>query len=209
MFKRVTLQNFRGFNNFCMHDLGRINLLVGTNNSGKTSVLEALELLSSRGDTRSLWSAMRRRGKNIWDADESLEAKWHALRARCIQSFPEMPDELPPGGVVVENMSKKRFGAWVLPDNRSRGMMETFLSFLVPSEQDSLWQYAIAATNQARDHGAKYRDAHGDKACIHTWLAWSDPPGRQLHQAVIERILDPNSQHAQGFVRWFRALYEI
>lgn len=143
------------------------------------------------------------------DADDSLEAKWHALRARCIQSFPEMPDELPPGGVVVENMSKKRFGAWVLPDNRSRGMMETFLSFLVPSEQDSLWQYAIAATNQARDHGAKYRDAHGDKACIHTWLAWSDPPGRQLHQAVIERILDPNSQHAQGFVRWFRALYEI
>ncbi|MDP9010154.1 MAG: AAA family ATPase [Pseudomonadota bacterium] len=33
-----------------MDGLGRINLLVGKNNSGKTSVLEALYLLAANGD---------------------------------------------------------------------------------------------------------------------------------------------------------------
>jgi AAA15 family ATPase/GTPase len=38
----VTIHNFRGLRDLELRDLGQINLLVGINNSGKTSVLEAL-----------------------------------------------------------------------------------------------------------------------------------------------------------------------
>src|SRR5271157_1000193 len=48
-----------------MTGLGRINLLVGTNNSGKTSVLEALHLLTSRGDPAVLWQLLWRRGERL------------------------------------------------------------------------------------------------------------------------------------------------
>ena len=40
----VTIHQFRGLRDLELKDLGRINLLVGLNNSGKTSVLEALSV---------------------------------------------------------------------------------------------------------------------------------------------------------------------
>ncbi len=46
-----------------MRGLGRVNLLVGTNNSGKTSILECIELLRSAGDPHVLSSIAGRRGE--------------------------------------------------------------------------------------------------------------------------------------------------
>ncbi|OYQ63573.1 chromosome segregation protein SMC [Pseudanabaena sp. SR411] len=45
MLKSLKIENFRCFPFFEMQQLGRLNLIVGTNNSGKTSILEALQLL--------------------------------------------------------------------------------------------------------------------------------------------------------------------
>nr|WP_293154524.1 DUF3226 domain-containing protein [Okeania sp. SIO2C9] len=50
---------------------------------------------------------------------------------------------------------------------------------------------------------------HTDQANIHTWLAWQNPPGRQLHNAVIERILNPKHPQAQIFINWFKTLYDL
>jgi AAA15 family ATPase/GTPase len=47
MLKSLKIQSFRCFPSFEMQQLGRLNLIVGTNNSGKTSILEALQLLLS------------------------------------------------------------------------------------------------------------------------------------------------------------------
>jgi AAA15 family ATPase/GTPase len=40
MFRSIKIENFRGFKHFELQQLGRINLLVGLNNSGKTFILE-------------------------------------------------------------------------------------------------------------------------------------------------------------------------
>ena len=45
MLKSLKIENFRCFPSFEMQDFGRLNLIVGTNNSGKTSILEAVQLL--------------------------------------------------------------------------------------------------------------------------------------------------------------------
>lgn len=65
MISSVHIHGYRGFAEFSMTDLGRINLLVGTNNSGKTSVLEAIQLLSSMGDPYALWQVLWRRGERL------------------------------------------------------------------------------------------------------------------------------------------------
>ncbi|MCA6558504.1 MAG: AAA family ATPase, partial [Pseudanabaena sp. M114S2SP2A07QC] len=46
MLKSLKIENFRCFPSFEMQQLGRLNLIVGTNNSGKTSILEAIQLLT-------------------------------------------------------------------------------------------------------------------------------------------------------------------
>lgn len=45
MYDRIFILNFRGLRDLSIENLGRVNLLVGANNVGKTSVLEALALL--------------------------------------------------------------------------------------------------------------------------------------------------------------------
>ncbi len=63
MLKSLKLENFRGFESFALQQLGRINLLVGSNNSGKTSILEAIHLLSSRANLITLKDQMLLRGE--------------------------------------------------------------------------------------------------------------------------------------------------
>ena len=50
MFESVRIRNFRIFEEFEIADLSRVNLITGLNNSGKTSLLEALFLLSGAGN---------------------------------------------------------------------------------------------------------------------------------------------------------------
>ena len=56
MIHSLQLQNYRGFRDYRLPSLGRVNLLVGMNNSGKTAILEAVNLLGSAGDPRVLFA---------------------------------------------------------------------------------------------------------------------------------------------------------
>lgn len=48
LLKNLTIKNFRCFENFHLKDLKRVNIFVGDNNSGKSSVLEAVGMLYPR-----------------------------------------------------------------------------------------------------------------------------------------------------------------
>jgi hypothetical protein len=50
MIHTLELENYRGFRRYKLADLARVNLLVGKNNSGKTSILEAVQILATRAD---------------------------------------------------------------------------------------------------------------------------------------------------------------
>ncbi|GAX35664.1 AAA family ATPase [Nodularia sp. NIES-3585] len=67
MLKSIKIENFRCFKSFELQQLGRINLLVGANNSGKTSLLEAIQLLCSRTNLEPLGEIMINRGEYIWN----------------------------------------------------------------------------------------------------------------------------------------------
>lgn len=54
MLRSISLTNFRGFASLELKDLPRVNLIVGRNNSGKTSLLEAILLLCQPTDCGGL-----------------------------------------------------------------------------------------------------------------------------------------------------------
>ncbi len=48
MLKSLCIKNFRLLEDFQVPKLGRVNLIVGKNNSGKSSVLEAIRIYAGR-----------------------------------------------------------------------------------------------------------------------------------------------------------------
>ena len=62
MLTNLKISGFRGFVHLRMEGLKRVNLLVGANNAGKTSILEAAELLAM-GAPKSLFRSPQRRGE--------------------------------------------------------------------------------------------------------------------------------------------------
>ncbi len=60
-FTNVTAKGFRGFSEMEVAEFGRINCILGKNNAGKTSILEALFLLSGVSNHNLLFSLMRMR----------------------------------------------------------------------------------------------------------------------------------------------------
>ncbi len=70
LYSSIRIDGYRGLESFELTDLGRINLLVGENNSGKTSILECIELLQTVGNPAVLQSILSRRGEWGYDAGE-------------------------------------------------------------------------------------------------------------------------------------------
>ncbi len=63
MLRTLKLQGYRGFGSYELNGLTRVNLLVGKNNCGKTSILEAINILVSGGSPSVLDQIARRRGE--------------------------------------------------------------------------------------------------------------------------------------------------
>ena len=62
MLERLHIRNYRVFNELKIDKLSRINLIAGKNNSGKTSLLEAVFLLSGAGNAQMAMNIMAFRG---------------------------------------------------------------------------------------------------------------------------------------------------
>src|SRR5262245_3273908 len=81
--QNLRIENFRGFIRFEMKKLGRINLLVGENNSGKTTVLEAISILMADGNPSNIWAALDRRREFTWvevGKSANVTAKFYEVR---------------------------------------------------------------------------------------------------------------------------------
>ncbi len=148
----------------------------------------------------------------LLDADDHPKDRWTAIRDCCLQHFPGLIDCQFGESIIVTNPeSKKKLGIWIMPDNRSPGMLESLLQSMVPAgDGQKLLAFATHSVTKARDEfKAAFKHSHFDKAVTHTWLAWQDEPGVQFHDAVKRPILDPKSTAAAPFVKWFRNLFEV
>src|SRR2546428_1023041 len=58
----LEIRNFRGFRNLQIERLGRVNLIVGKNNVGKSNLLEALQIYACRASTPAIISEIMETG---------------------------------------------------------------------------------------------------------------------------------------------------
>ena len=71
MLRNLRLEKYRSFDDYELNNLSRVNLLVGRNDCGKTSILEAIHFLVSRGDPEVLARSAERRGEGAEVAPRS------------------------------------------------------------------------------------------------------------------------------------------
>jgi hypothetical protein len=145
----------------------------------------------------------------VVDANDQFDSRWLRVRNCCLGVAADFPESLPSEGLIHQSENGLKIGVWIMPDNRSRGMLETFLSRLIIPAFAPLWTFAQESCARSRDHGAPYVDTHRDKADIHTYLAWLDPPGMSLHLSVLARALDARLPLGEQFAKWFINLYQL
>jgi AAA domain, putative AbiEii toxin, Type IV TA system/AAA ATPase domain len=87
--RQIEIDGFRGFRNFTLPDLGGVNVLVGGNNSGKTSVLEAVSMICNPCSPE-FWLNMTQ-NRDPGGMDESLR---QSLRWCFHQDTSPAPDAL-------------------------------------------------------------------------------------------------------------------
>jgi predicted ATP-dependent endonuclease of OLD family len=133
--RSVSIRGYRGFADFAMSSLGSVNLLVGKNNSGKTSVLEALYLLASAGDPGALWRIVARRGERV-----DLETSRQSTRETELDiSHLFYGHELKPGAKIIVaalNAGPDRSLTLELSEQLPRGERAEVLES--PSDEDDI-----------------------------------------------------------------------
>ncbi len=72
-FSKLLISNYKRLQNLSISKLSRINLFTGINNSGKTTLLEAIYLLCRQNDFLGLLEVIRRRGKM---AEDRINPEW-------------------------------------------------------------------------------------------------------------------------------------
>jgi ABC-type cobalamin/Fe3+-siderophores transport system ATPase subunit len=74
----LAVQGFRGFQDLRIAKLGRVNLIVGKNNIGKSSLLEAIHVYATRGYSPQLWQILAAHDEDRRDG--SSEAALSSLK---------------------------------------------------------------------------------------------------------------------------------
>ena len=97
MVKQITIERFKSIESATL-DLGKINVLVGANNSGKSSVLQALQFATSVAQTAKLYSQTTKFDKNsVWATSVYPD--------QLIYSPVKDPYVLAKGGILKEDIN--------------------------------------------------------------------------------------------------------
>ena len=92
-FASVRVPCYRRIDGLSLEDLRRVNLIVGANNAGKTSVLEAIHLLVHQNDETALWDAVRWRGR-LDEFDREWLADQIQPRIHVAGTFDDLPENV-------------------------------------------------------------------------------------------------------------------
>jgi len=144
----------------------------------------------------------------VLDADESVSARFDAIRniltKSGMSSFPKAPE---PNGTIVRE-SDLTVGVWVMPDNVERGKLEDFVALLIEPSDDLKPMVNTALDEIYRTGVPRYKTSDRSKAFIHTWLAWQESPGRPMGLAITMKYLTASPSVQVSFTNWVGAVFK-
>ncbi|NMA42161.1 MAG: hypothetical protein GX946_02125 [Oligosphaeraceae bacterium] len=179
------------------HNLGRIDEI--KNLGGISELLESLPVQLKGSDVKALGILV--------DADTNMQARWDSLRDHLVAAGYTAPKTPAPLGTILPPPADAllpKVGIWLMPDNRSNGILEDFLRLLVPTPNELLDHAEHSIDNIPEGHQL-FADKDKSKALIHTWLAWQEEPGKPFGTAIKAQYLKANA--AKNFINWLKELF--
>ena len=147
MLKRLQIRNFRGFNALKIDPLSSINLFAGKNNSGKTSLLEALFLLSSAGNAQMAVNTNVIRG--IESGAPMKDPFWKQLFYNLdMGRHIEIKGYYKSRGELALKITSKRQSATEIPLERTDEISATNLF----DERSLIFQYSDSINKKIKSH---------------------------------------------------------
>ncbi len=160
----LSIKNFRGIQDLVLPRLGRVTLMAGKNNTGKTSILEAVRLLVESATPGIIGEILQGREKVVADAsryEETQNTSEEFLISPLFHGFPEIDEESAP--IVVATCANSRqirmkaIWGWFQSDERGNRL-------LVPLPDDAAWDagdtpaLVVKTANRERIHSIEQLD---------------------------------------------------
>ena len=149
----------------------------------------------------------------VLDADTCAGSRWQSMRDALVklgyQHVPEQPDS---AGTILDALDAPmgralpRMGVWIMPDNRTSGILEDFLRFLIPPP-NALFDHVETSVDAISETDRLFSELARPKVIIHTWLAWQSDPGLPFGTAITARFLDPDVGEVDVLVGWLKRLF--
>lgn len=71
MLNSLNIKNYRNLKELKINSLGRVNLITGNNNTGKSTILEAVALYATKGDLSLIFQFLSERGENFRQTEKN------------------------------------------------------------------------------------------------------------------------------------------
>lgn len=144
----------------------------------------------------------------VMDADSNSISRWNTVKTKLENIGYILPEMLNQNGTIINgNEELPRLGIWLMPNNDENGMLEDFVQYLIP-KNDQLIPHVDQSLNQIEEANLnKYKLVHKSKARIHTWLAWQEKPGTPMGSAINQTYLDTNQELCNRFIDWINQLF--
>ncbi len=144
----------------------------------------------------------------IIDADSDIKNRWDSLKIIFSEQGFKIPDELPSLGLISTNIDSFKIGVWIMPNNNLNGMLEDFISFLVPKD-DKLLPIVISTLEGIENKRLnKYTLTHKSKAIIHSWLSWQEVPGTPMGLSITKKYLTTEEKNCSLLIKWLENLFQ-
>lgn len=143
----------------------------------------------------------------VLDADINFEKRKEEIKNLLRKIGFDYSIDFPKKGLILTNEKDQKIGFWIMPNNDSKGMIEDFISFLIPKE-DKLLSIVNQTLNVIETQTLnQYSLIHHSKAKIHTWLAWQKDPGTPMGQAITKKYLETNHETCDLFINWLNNMF--
>lgn len=142
----------------------------------------------------------------IIDADVDLASRWESIKNLLQNIGFTIPDSIPNKG-LISTANNIKVGVWIMPNNNLNGMLEDFLSFLVPHDDKLLPVINATLADMELKKLNKYSLTHKSKAVIHSWLSVQEDPGTPLGQSITKRYLSTDAETCQDLINWLNSLF--
>ncbi len=143
----------------------------------------------------------------IIDADTEIKIRWSTLKSIFSKQGVFFPDEIPNDGLILKT-NNVTLGVWIMPNNDLNGMLEDFISFLIPKEDKLLPVANQTLETIEKEKLNKYIRAHKSKALIHSWLSWQEEPGTPMGLAITKKFLITQEEICKKLISWLSTTFQ-